>query len=277
MHGTTAGSSLFFGPHRAKEILSNSIAISREKLVWNSAKRVIAVSDNIARELLQCYHVPERRVRVVYNGVDTSLFAPQETREEIRRKRNWQGKQVLLYVGQISPRKGLSYLIEAAQIVCKNRTDVVFAIVGGIPSYQESSTVAFLEQLQKTATQQLGNHISFLGPIPNSELPSIHSASDVFVFPSLYEGLPKAVLEAMSCGKPCISTTAGGMPSLIGADEGILVPPADSARLAQAIQTMLSDEQKMRSMGRNAREKIMRDFTWQVAARKLEEIYSEIQ
>jgi glycosyltransferase involved in cell wall biosynthesis len=278
VHGTTAGSSFVSGTsHRVSELISNARALARERLVWKSAARVVAVSDDIANELIHCYGVPSKRVRVVYNGVDTDAFKPSPNREALREKLGWEGRQVALYVGQISPRKGLTYLIESAKIVCEKLPEVLFALAGGVPSYQESSTFKYFEKLRGMADRYgLSKNVIFLGAIPNSQLPEYHTASDLFVFPSLYEGAPKAVLEAMSCGKPVVATMVGGIRTLVSSSEGRVVRPSDPKALADAILSVLSDKESLKKMGISAREKICRDFTWRAAAVKLQNIYNEL-
>ena len=278
VHGTTAGSASVLGESSDfREIWNNSIALTRERLVWKAANRVIAVSDNVAKELVMLYGIPKDRVRVVYNGVDTNLFKPSAHRDEIREKFGWSGRKVVLYVGQISPRKGLTYLVEAAAQVCAKNKNAIFALAGGVPSYQERSTQDYLDALKSLASKLgLSNAVVFLGPIPNSRLPDYYAAADLFVFPSLYEGLPKAMLEAMSCGKSCVGTAVGGIPVLVGPNEGIIVPPADSSKLAIAIDALLMDDEGRRKMGESAAAKIRRQFTWKTAAIQLRDIYSEI-
>jgi glycosyltransferase involved in cell wall biosynthesis len=277
VHGTTVGASLTSDVGRAARPFSVGTSLAREKLTWRLSDRVVAVSDNIATELRSSYGVPGDKIVVVYNGVDVDVFRPVKARDEIRKSLGWQGRKVALFVGRVGPLKGIKYLIDAARIVRTRHEDVLFVVVGGVEKYQGKEAVSHLAELkEKVEFSAMTDFFVFAGGVPNSKLPEVYSAADLFVFPSLYEGMPKAVLEAMSCEKPCVATCVGGIPALVGPDEGILVPPANAEELAAGIEEVLADDGRAERMGKQAREKIVENFTWSSAARKLLEVYREL-
>jgi glycosyltransferase involved in cell wall biosynthesis len=277
IHGTTMGASLVSDGGTITSSWTRSAAITREKFMWRRAKRLLAVSENIRDELVQRYGVGAERVRVIHNGVDAGVFKPDKRREDVRRTLGWNDRKVILFVGQLSPRKGLAVLIRATQLIAKGSEGVKVVIVGGVAGYQEPSTQAYVSFLRRyVASLGLGPVVEFFGPVPNSELPRIYSAADVYVLPSFYEGLPKSMLEAMACEKPCVASDLVGIAAVLTDDIGIRVRPGDHRRLADAVISLLNDEQLRVHMGRNAREKVVRDLTWEKAAHDIRDIYAEI-
>jgi len=277
VHGTTIGASSVRNGNAFSESWTRTMSIARERFLWRRAKRLLAVSENIRDELVLGYGVDPDRVRVVHNGVDSELFRPSDRREELREKYGWANSKVVLYVGQLSPRKGLAVLIQAASIVAQQVRDVRVVLVGGVPRYQEASTydyVSFLRQL--AAKLGLGETVQFVGSKPNSSLPNIYSAADVFVLPSFYEGLPKVMLEAMACEKPVVATDLPGISAVLTGDLGICFPAGSIDGLAKALVYLLTNETTRRDMGRRARAKVVSELTWDAAARKIQGIYSEI-
>lgn len=254
------------------------LASVREKLLWRRAQRVIAVSRAKASELVEHYGLDSRKISVVHNGVDTALFKPSRNRDEIRERLGWKDRRVVLYVGRLSPIKGVDYLVRAAHDISRRFRNVLFAFIGGVPSFQGRATHSYVEDLNRLVQDtSLERFVSFLGSIPHTSLPDFYSAADIFVLPSLCEALPKVLMEAMACEKPCIATRVGGVPEVVreGVD-GLLVPPADSNELSRALQALLSDDGLVRRMGEAARDRVLENFTWQAAARRLRSIYEEL-
>jgi glycosyltransferase involved in cell wall biosynthesis len=165
----------------------------------------------------------------------------------------------------------LEYLAETAEMVNRERNDIIFAMAGGAPGYAGKGGAAYYERIRS----QLGSsRFRFLGPIPHYQLPQLYSMASVFVFPTLYEGFPKAMLEAMACEKPVVSTNVGGIPEMIESGiEGLLVEMRRPREFAEAIIEIMSDEARARRMGRMGRRKIEKNFTWNDTARTLHEVY----
>jgi glycosyltransferase involved in cell wall biosynthesis len=281
VHGTTLGSKdandsiLSKPPVLSREIL----ATLREKWIWKSSEHVITVSYITAKEVEKLYGITKKKISVVHNGVDTDVFKPLPSTESTRNQFGWDGKFIVLYVGQISPRKGLSYLIHAASIISKKYPNVIFVIAGGIPSYQEAETYRYFITLKKLILKLDLNHIvKFLGPVPNNLLPHYYSSADIFVLPSLYEAFPKVLLEAMACGRPCVATNVGGVAEVLkNRVNGLLVPSRDEYSLAKATEIFIGNPNDALMMGGNGRETILKKFTWEIAAKKIRSIYEHIK
>lgn len=274
VHGSTVASTYL---NEIKTPSKMWLTLSRERAAWGSADAVIAVSYNLARELVAFYKVSPSKIHVVHNAVDPSYFSPLEDRDKIRNSLGWTDRKVILYVGRISSLKGLNDLIQAGEFLSSSVKDVLIVLVGGIPGFQDTSSHQYFESLrQLVKTRGLEENITFLGPVPNSELPAIYSAADIFVLPSLSEGTPKSVLEAMSCRKPCVVSNVGGLPELVTSKEGTVVPVHNPRALAEELEAILSDENLIVKMGIAARRRILENFTWQEAARKVQKIYSKL-
>jgi glycosyltransferase involved in cell wall biosynthesis len=187
-----------------------------------------------------------------------------------------QGKKVVLYVGHFGLRKGIPILIEAMKAVSKEVRDVTLLCVGGVPTWLPKGE--YLDYLKRlTSSNELEGKIMFLGSLPQQLLPAYYCLSSVFVLPSYYEAFPKVLIEAMACEKPVISSKMGGTSdSVEDGVNGFLVPFGDSKGLAKAMITLLQDEALSRRMGRLGRERVLKDFSWDAVAGRIDSVYSEV-
>ena len=174
-------------------------------------------------------------MRLIPNGYNENLFKPISM-HKARTKLNLPlNKKIILCVGNLVSVKGHSYLIDAMQIVTRKRDDVILIIVG---------SGFLMKKLQKKAMELgLNGKILFIGEKKHEEIPIWMNACDVLVLPSLNEGFPTVIPEAMACGKPVIATYVGGVPEAISSSElGTLVAPKDPEALSQAILEGLSHD-----------------------------------
>jgi glycosyltransferase involved in cell wall biosynthesis len=186
------------------------------------------------------------RVRIVPTPVDTIFFKPCPILEK---------NNLIVWTGHFVPEKGLKYLIEAAKKVVRTNRNVKFLLIGTGP--QRPKLVKMIKNLH------LGNNVFLIGPVEKRQIARFLAEASIFVFPSLSEGMPKSVLEAMSTGKPVIASNIPGMSETIKEDEnGILVPPRNSEKLANVILKLLGDEKLRENLGRNARKTVLKRFTW---------------
>lgn len=252
-----------------------AVSVPRRVIAWRHADMLIAISKATARDLTEIYGVPPEKIRVVYNGVDPEIFAPIE-KSDVARRLGLEGKRIVLYVGDFGLRKGLRYLIQAVPKVISEVPDARFLLVGGTPRWLGTDIYwkMLLEQIKRCGVQE---HVRLLGSVSHFELPKYYSAAEVFVLPSLHEGLGKVALEAMTCEKPVVATRVGGIPEIVddGVD-GILVPPMDSNGMADAIIDLLSDEKRATAMGRTGRSKVLERFTWKETAKRLVAAYESL-
>jgi glycosyltransferase involved in cell wall biosynthesis len=221
---------------------------------------VVAISRRIAEVLMEA-GVHERKIRVIYSGIDPESFAPFSFRP-------WCARPVVVgTVALLVKRKGHRFLLQAAAILKKRGYQLRYRLVGDGPEREN------LEQL--VATLGLEEEVSFQGFLSN--VPLFLPEVDIFVLPSLYEGLGVAVLEAMAAGKPIVGCQVGGIPELIrDRENGLLVPPGNAEALADAITLLLSRQGLAESLARRAWEKVRSEFTLEQMGKKNESLYYEL-
>lgn len=235
--------------------------INMQRLVSRRMDRVITVSHSSEADISRLFKVPRKKLRVVYNGVDGSLF----TRDNSVAKQ----PNSLIMVGETRI-KGIRFLLRALQLL-NNEMKVKLTVVGRGTLNNEYASRLVKEY-------GLEDQVTFTGRISPAELVSHYSAAEVAVVPSLYEGFGFPAAEAMSCKAPLIATRAGALPEVVGEDgeAGILVPPRDPDALAAAIKRLLSDGQLRSRMGEAGRRRAERNFTWEQAAKRTLEVYQEL-
>ena len=198
------------------------------RLLARSVDRYIAVSHDIAKRLVQTFHLPTQKIEVIHNAVQSERFrhpVDPRLREQLT---GGTELRVCFTAARLDAQKGLDVLLQAATQVSGAR----FVLAGEGPERSR------LEQ--RVATLGLGDRVQFLGH--RNDIPELFAACDVFVLPSLYEGSSLAVLEAMAAGRPIVTSAIGGTDELIVHDaSGLLVPPGDADALALALQRVLAD------------------------------------
>jgi len=221
---------------------------------------VVAISEKIAA-LLAEGGVWKEKIRVIHSGIDPTRF-----------HRPGEGKQVsncpvIGVVAVLEERKGHRFLLEAAQLLKQQGYRIRYQFSG------EGRARGFLERM----VQRLGlqEDVTFMGFV--SDVPAFLSGIDLFVLPSLYEGLGVAVIEAMAAGKPVVASCVGGLPELVDNEvTGLTVPPGDPPALARAISHVLSRKGALDCMGDKARERVQQHFTMEQMAQKNEGFYYEL-
>ena len=174
----------------------------------------------------------------------------------------------VLYVGTIEPRKNLGRLLQAFRRL-KSRPGIKHRLVVAVGLgwlYQD-----VLREMEELSAE---NEIAFLGRVDDSDLPALYSLSDIFVFPSLYEGFGLPPLEAMACGRPVVCSNASSLPEVIG-DAGILVSPYDVDGLTDAMAQLIADPDRRALLGQRGLAR-SREFTWERSARRLLDVYRRL-
>lgn len=204
----------------------------------------------------------DREIHIVPNGIDTERFKPMERNDELAEaiglpdgkveSSKW---KVVGFTGELREKKGLATLLSGYAQIGK-QTLVSLLIVGEI---REGEDKKAFEEFQ-TSNPQLP--ITITGHVPHNDLPAYYSLMDVFIHPSLRDGMPNAVLEAMACGKPVIATPVGGVLDVIkDGVNGVLVNVNDAGALAERVLNLLNNAETCNTLGRNARESILNRFT----------------
>lgn len=231
------------------------------RMAYRLADRVITVSEATRRKVIQ-FGVPPQRVVAVPNAVDTERFRPGDGSALRAQLGVSPGAVLVVTVGRLSPEKGHEHLVRAVGSQ-RDRSGIRLVLVGDGPER------ARLEQL--VADQRLTGAVTFAGW--RDDVAEFYHAADIIALPSLMEGLPNAMLEAMACGKPVVATDVGGVAEALG-DTGLVVPPGNTAAFAQALTRLVDDPGLARALGERARDRAA-GMTFESNARRFEQVYAE--
>ena len=211
----------------------------------------VAVSDDVAAAITAAYRPPRDRLFLIPNGVEVARYGSQAARAATRADlRLAPDARLVIVVAKLFAQKGHAVLLDALSSAGLRPDDVVL-LVG------EGPERAHLEGVVEA--RGLGA-VRFAGNRP--DIPALLAASDLFVLPSLWEGLPMALLEAMASGLPVIATDVAGSRQVIVPDEsGVIVPPGDAGALAAAIGDLLADDARRSRLGRAARQRVEAEFS----------------
>ena len=232
-----------------------------------NATLIVTVSKYSCRKIVQLYGVEEAKIRIVSNGVDPEKFKPSRDSEKIKHKIGADDRQCVLFVGNLVPRKGLHFLIEAAKYVVKEDGEVKFIVAGEGPL---KNNLIWYAKTQRV----LGNFI-FLGNVPEDMLPALYNCSDLVVLPSIQEGQGITLLEAQATAKPVIAFDVGAVSEVVvNKKTGLLTKP-NSYELANAILSLLSDRSLREKMGKCGRKFVCNNFSWDSCAQKMLHVYHE--
>lgn len=228
----------------------------RRRLAYRAVSRaatLVAVSEDAKRFLVEKTGASARRVHVVYNGIGMAPPVPADARIRLRHELGIvTSEPVVGVVGNLYEVKGHRYLLEAAPGILRACPRTTFLIAGR----------GHLEEPLRHQARQLGidARVLFLGLRP--DIPALLSLCDVFVQPSLSEGLSIAILEAMGAGLPVVTTRVGGNPELVvDGETGVLVEPANSQELSDAVTRLLRDPGEARRLGDNGLHRVRSRFT----------------
>lgn len=232
---------------------------TQQRLLTNWMDRIIAVSSQIREALIGDLGWPAEKIEVVHNAVALPDELPEQP--DLRQALTGGDDVVLALVpARLVQQKGQQYVLEAAARL----GGVRFVLAGDGPDR------TMLEQL--AAERELGDRVRFLGH--RDDVPALMAAADLVVVPSLYEGWPLAVLEAMAAGKAVVATRVGDVAEMIGdGEDGLLLEPADPAALAEAVGGLAADPERRRRLGAAARRRAESGFSVEMMARAVEAAY----
>lgn len=214
--------------------------IKYEQVIFSKTDKFIAISEAMAKELIRHYNVNPSKIHIIRNSIDINKYASVRETGKSNTPFN------VLAIGRFVYRKGILDLVDAANIVCRKYPMTVFTIIGDGPLK--------IQLLKKVQEYKLGNNVILPGIVPNARIKHYLQASSVFVIPSLYEGLPLVLLEAMASGKAVIGTNINGVRELIkDGNNGLLVPSGNPQILANAIVRLLTSPKFKTELGQNAR------------------------
>jgi len=231
------------------------------------AAAVIAVSKAVKENLEKYEHI--KNVKVIYNGIDPDLFKPASIEEKVLKKRELglnENDFVLGNVGRMDYLKNQRILIEVLSELKKIFPQIKLILVGGGEEEQNLKYLAIKRGIE--------NDVIFLGQ--RSDVNQILKAFDIFVFPSLTEGLPLVVIEAMATGLPVVASYVGGIPELVVHGEtGFLVSPTSKEEIKEAIIKLLNNPELRKEMGQIARKRFEAHFSLPQMVQKYMEVYEK--
>lgn len=237
----------------------------RMALRWafRTSKAVTAVSRDTHRHLVGTLGVRPDTILTIPNGIPERRGhgAPIRSEFEVRDE-----ELLLLAVGSLQERKGHAVLLKALAILGADARSVPWKLVIAGTGPEHDRLSALVQSLGLADRVRLAGY--------RSDVPDLQAAADVFVMPSLWEGLPLAILEAMFAGTPVLATRTSGIPEAIAHDvEGLLVPPGDVEAHARALSDLLLDPRLRERLGRQGRVRALRDFTIERMASDYERLY----
>ena len=258
------------GGASARGRLANFFMNRLAKIEGESAKNaslVVTISRYSRQKIVELYRVDESKIRIVPNGVDAQKFKPSNECSAIRERVGAGTRPIVLFVGRLIPRKGLSYLVEAARFVVSERSETLFVIVGDGPLKSQIVSQVEHEGLQR--------NFAFLGDVTEADLPLLYGCADVFAFPSIQEGQGIVLLEAQAAALPVVAFNVSGIAeAVLDKETGLLVEPNNDS-LSKAILELLSDQDLRRRLGARGRERVLKELTWEICAQKMLAAYRE--
>lgn len=245
--------------------------LHRQLINWYLSRNTAAIitgSEEIRRDVIRYDHVPESMVELIPNSIDLSRSESRLSKSQARENLGLpEDATVVGTVGRLEEQKGHRYLIEALALLRQKGIDAYLLLVG-----DGRERVAL-----NTQTQQLGleDRVKFLGT--RQDLGDLFRAMDLFVMPSLWEGMSLAMLSAMAAGLPVIATDVGGVRNVLGSGGyGFIAAAGDANRLADKIAYSLGHPEMANEKARRGKQKIEATFSDHGMVNKLQEIYARI-
>lgn len=234
-------------------------------------KRIFKVADGVQFLSSELYnYIPKlnidaNKVFVITRGVDTEIFKPRDGKDSLRKEFGVKEDDiVILYVGRLDLVKGVDYLLRAAKEIILNYKNIKFLIVG------DGSLRGGYEAL----AQSFSNNVIFTGF--REDIPDLMNISDIFVLPSLSEGVANVVMEASASGLPVIATKVGEVPQIVlDGKTGILIKRKDVDSLVSAIEKLVDNPMLAKEMGEAGRKRMEEEYNWETICRKVETFCKE--
>lgn len=251
---------------------------------------VVGCSNHILRKILERFPKLKNKCAIVFNGADMGLFVPSEDTHA----RNPLNAIRILFVGRISPEKGVHVLLEAFKILVEQFPTAVLELAGGTGSMPEEFLVSlsddplvkglkifycrdYLADLKSRIPDDLAERITFHGKVTHRDLLKHYSRATVFVAPSFSDAFPLTVVEAMAAGLPVVASAVGGIQeAVIDETTGLLVTPNSPEALASALSRILGDSGMRQRMGAAGRNRALEMFSWRAIANQIARVYGAL-
>lgn len=236
------------------------------KIIIKNAGAVIALTEDMKQEMTKIY---KRDITVIPNGLDITKFI-NLSKENIRRKMNIPNDvKIIIFIGRLKSVKGVEYLIEAMGLLGQKDVKTKLLLVG------DGAERERLEQLVKEL--ELTKNVMFVGRVSNEDIPKFLTMSDILVLPSLTEGFPNTILEAMASGLPIIATNIRGIPEIIkNGENGFLVESKNPEAIAEKILSLFENNELRKTISKKNKEDVKR-YSWEDTTKKIEDIYQSVK
>lgn len=245
---------------RNRIILSHTLQHACRK-----ADCILTISEFSKREICECMHVPEEKVRVIPLAADLQVFHPDYQADEIKQCKQRYGidQPYFLCAGTIEPRKNTMRLLDAYARLLERLPDAPKLVLTGKKGWLYEDILARMEK------EDLHGRVIYTEFVPDTDLALLMAGARAFVFPSLYEGFGLPPLEAMCCGTPVLSSSAASLPEVVG-DAGLTVDPLNADEIAAQLLTLAADDALCAKLSRRGLAR-SRSFSWDRSAAALDE------
>lgn len=254
-----------------EQILERKRQMEFAREIYDKADRVVFVSQAASKEAMD-FGLSSSKARIIGVGIETEMFAPENKKNERRKKLGVKGGKVILFIGRINfAEKGIGYLLEAMPDIVKAVPQASLVVIGGGGESERMNRL--IGELNIRECVQL------VGQKPFADLPGYLNAADVMVVPSVWvEHFGQVTIEAMSCGVPVVTSDVGGGPEInLQGQTGFVVPAKNSSAIADAVVKILTDQNLQDRLGKAARTRVEENYTYEVLINKFLEIVREFQ
>jgi len=230
------------------------------KFILKNAAKVIVLTEDMKRELQKIYC---GEILIIPNGIELDNYKNLQ-KQNFRVSEN----KIIIFVGNLRPVKGLIYLIKAMEIIHAEMENAILMIIGDGEDRKSLEEMVMKLHLEKV--------VIFIEKIPNKDIPKYLVQGDVFVLPTLSEGFPNVILEAMAAGLPIVSTNVNGLSEIIRNEEnGYLVEPRNPQQLADKLLQILKNPIQSKNFSNNNIEKVKK-YSWKNVIKYLEDVYLKV-
>lgn len=242
-------------------------------------ERIVTVSDYVGKTICQMFPKAGQKLKTIYSGVDLKHFYPyyesqsaRERRQQLRKEHHLESRQVILFVGRLSSKKGADILIRAMPALSRHQSDVALVLVGG-SWYSQNKISDYIAYIQALAAKSPVPIIT-TGYIPHDQIRHWFWAGDVFVCASQWEEpLARVHYEAMASGLPIVTTARGGNPEVISGNGLIVENPENPEEFSDKLHTLISTKNQGQRMGQIGRKLVEQRYGWDRVAQEILDVW----
>lgn len=255
------------------KIVKQNLYFVLQKKALKQAKRIISVSENTKRDLIEMFGIESEKIVVVPDGVGKDFFHKYSKEEIDKVLRKYKVKQpYIFYIGGLNAHKNVNTLVEA---VAQIRDKDIDLVIGGKTVDDTASSQNIFDSLVRLINKLgLSSRVRFTGFIDEDDLPLMYQGAELFVYPSLYEGFGLPPLEAMASSLPVITSNSSSLGELVS-DAGLTIDPKRSDKFASAIDEVLRDQKLHKHLSEIANKKAQL-FSWKSSAKRVLDVLEEV-